>query len=585
MNDAMHNKSTAYLVKRLVGNYVRPYIGRLLLALLIMAISAGMTAILALLMEPILDDAWNPEGTGDVYMIAVLVLGVFIIRGLTGYVHVLMTNKIGQFIVADVQKDLFSQFMRLDLGFFHENPSGQLISRVISDVNVMRMALSDTLTGLGKSLLTMIFLIGVMFSKDWQLTIAALCLLPFASFFMAYIGKRLRKLSGTTLDETANLSDKLSQIFQGIRQVHAYGMEEHERNRAASAIDRVRNLNIKSVRISNMSTPANETMVGIVMCAVIVYGGSQISDGTMTPGQIAAFITAFVMAYEPMKKLARLNNTLQIGLGAAERVFGLMDLEPRIQNAPNAKTLEVRRPDIVFNDVSFSYDGTASKALNNISFQAKPGKVTALVGPSGGGKTTIMNLIPRFYDPAEGFVLIGGEDTRALTIESLRSHIALVSQDITIFDESLLMNIQYGRHGASKEEVIDAAKAAYAHEFISEFEDGYDTLVGENGVKLSGGQRQRIAIARAILRDAPVLLLDEATSALDNESERAVQDALEVLEEGRTTIVIAHRLTTVQNADQIIVLDQGRIVEQGKHKDLMKQKGLYAKMYERGLQE
>ena len=362
-------------------------------------------------------------------------------------------------------------------------------------------------------------------------------------------------------------------------------MEDFERQRAGEAIDTVKKLNIKSVRIGNLSTPVNEILVGIVFFGIILYGGYEAAEGRMTAGQLGAFLAAFTLAYEPMKKLAKLNNTMQTGLGAAERVFAMIDLPPTIQNAADAVTFSNKAPDIEFKNVQFQYEETDLKALDKISFVASSGKVTALVGPSGGGKSTVMNLIPRFYDVQDGDVEIGGQAIKNLSLVSLRQHIALVSQDITIFDDSVSANIAYGKHDATQEEIIKAAKAAAAHDFIEGFPEGYDTQVGEDGVKLSGGQRQRISIARAILRDAPILLLDEATSALDNESEKLVQDALEELEKGRTTIVIAHRLSTVQNADQILVLDRGQIVERGTHADLMQQKGLYAKMYETGLKE
>lgn len=574
--------ATLKLMKRLVKSYLRPYFGQLFLALFLMAIAAAMTAAVAQLMQPILDDVLGGQKTDMIIPIALMVLGVFIVRGLSTYGHTIMMNKIGQSIVADIQKDLCAHFLRLDLGFFHDNPSGQLISRVINDVNVMRIAVSDSLTGFGKSVLTLIFLTIVMFMQDWKLSIAAFTIFPFAALFVASIGRRLRKVSHSIQGELGNLSDRLSQIFQGIRQVQAYGMEEHENVRAGEAVDRVKKLNIKSVRIGNLSTPVNEILVGFVFAGIITYGGFAASRGEITAGELGAFLAAFTLAYEPMKKLARLNNTLQTGLGAAERVFDMLDRPPAVQAADNAKALKTDAPNIEFKDVEFHYDKSDAKAVNKINFSMPHGKVTALVGPSGGGKSTIINLIPRFYDVQGGKVMIDGHDIRDLTPETLRNHIALVSQDITIFDETIADNIAYGRPGASTDEITAAAKAAAAHDFIEEFPEGYQTQVGEDGVKLSGGQRQRIAIARAILRNAPILLLDEATSALDNESEKLVQGALEKLQEGRTTLVIAHRLSTVQSADQILVLDDGEIVERGGHEELLAQKGLYAKIYKAG---
>lgn len=578
------SQKTSKLVKRLIREYLRLYVGQLILAFIFMALAAAMTAAVAQLMQPVLDDVLNTksDGTG-IWTIAFSVFCVFLLRGAATYFHVIIMNKVGQSIVADIQHDLFGKFMRMDLVFFHANPSGQLISRVINDVNVMRIAVSDSLTGLGKSLLTLIFLIAVMFYQDWKLSIAAFIIFPFAAFFVAYLGRKLRKVSGAIQDEMAGLSGILSQIFQGIRQVKAYGMEGYETKRAGQAIDKVKRLNIKSVRVGNLSTPVNEVLVGVILMGVIGYGGMQVASGEMTPGQLGAFLAAFMLAYEPMKKLAKLNNALQVGLGAAERVFKLMDSEITILDSDGAQTLSAKSPEIAFNNVKFKYESNDVNALNKINISISAGKVTALVGPSGGGKSTVMNLLPRFYDVTGGAITIDGVDIRDFTMESLRSHIALVSQDITIFDDTVTSNIRYSKPDASDEEVIGAAKMAFAHDFIEDMAEGYETILGEDGVRLSGGQRQRIAIARAILRDAPILLLDEATSALDNESEQMVQKALKKLEKGRTTLVIAHRLSTVQSADQIIVLDKGEVAEIGKHNALIKEDGLYAQMHKAGL--
>ena len=570
-------------VKRLAYNYVLPYSGRLVTAIIFMAISAAMTALIAKLMQPVLDDVLYGQKKDLIIPVCLGVFFTFALRGITTYIHTVLMNKVGQSIVADVQRDLFNHFMVLDLSFFHANPSGQLISRVINDVNVMRMVVTDTMTGFGKSAFTLVFLIILMFYQDWKLTLAAFVVFPFVSGFVIYIGKKLRGVSKNIQEEMGNLSGLLSQTFQGVRLVKAYGMEKQEKERIGKAINRVRDLNIKSVKIRTLSTPVNEIIVGMIFAGIIAYGGFEVINGRITPGQLASFLAAFTLAYEPMKKLAKLNNNLQMGLGAADRVFAMLDLKPDIISKKNAITLNTKNPEVRFDNVTFRYDSEEDKALCGVSFVAKPGKVTALVGPSGGGKSTIINLIPRFYDAHSGSVMIDGKDIREFSIDSLRHHIALVSQDITIFNDSIISNIRYGKAEASNDEIFEAAKAAAAHDFITGFPKGYNTIVGEDGVKLSGGQRQRIAIARAILRNAPILLLDEATSALDNESEKLVQNALKELEKGRTTIVIAHRLTTVQSADQIIVLDKGKISETGRHSELLKRKGLYSKMYESGM--
>lgn len=577
------NHSTLYLAKRLVNGYVRPYYGQLLLAIFFMAVSGGMTALVAQLMQPVLDDVLVNAKSEMIIPVSLAVFVTFGVRGITSYIHTIMMNRIGQYIVSDVQSDLFNKLIMFDLAFFHATPSGNLLSCVVNDVNALRSAVNETMTGIGKSLFTLVFLVIVMFNQDWKLTLAAFFVFPFISGFVVYIGKRLRKLSKTIQYELGVLSNLLSQTFQGIRLVKAYGMEDYEKKKVNEAIHRVRDLNIKAVRVSNMSTPVNEIIVGLIFSSIIAYGGYGVLGGTLTAGQLASFLAAFTLAYEPMKKLAKLNSTLQMGLGASERVFDIIDTPIKIKQNDNALSLHISKPKIEFSNVGFQYESSELLTLDEISFIAPSGQVTALVGASGGGKSTVMNLIPRFYDVNAGAIIIDGHDIRELDMASLRKQISLVSQDITIFNDTIRENIRYGDFSASDEEVENAAKIAAAHDFILGFPAGYSTEVGENGVKLSGGQKQRIAIARALLRDAPILLLDEATSALDNESELLIQEALEELEKGRTTIVIAHRLSTVQTADQIIVMEQGRIAERGRHSDLLAQNGLYAKMYQKGL--
>jgi len=585
-NTPDHNASWP-LLKRLMGSYMQPYWPRLAVAVCFMVVAAAMTAAIAQLMQPVMDDVLAGDQKGMIVPVAAALLGAFVLRGGATYGHTLLMTKIGQSLIADIQKHLFTHMMTLDLVFFHQHPSGQLMSRVINDVDTIRMAMSDALTAFGRSVLTLVFLIGVMVYQDWKLALSAFVVFPFAGLFVAYIGKRLRRVSGSIQHKKGELADRLSQIFQGIRQVKAYNMEPYECVRAGEAIDNVKKLNIKSVQIGNLSTPVNEILVGLVIFGVVVYGGYQIAEGAMTKGQLIAFITAFSLAYEPMKKLARLNNSVQMGLGAAERVFDILDTPAKIVDSAKAKAVKYNQPSIEFKNVNFSYQENGVKALNTISFCADKGKMTALVGASGSGKSTIINLIPRFYDADAGDILIDGDPIKTIEINFLRANIALVSQDITIFDDTVAANIAYGLNGVvdreiSQEEIERAAVDAAAYDFIMGFPEGFETRVGEDGVKLSGGQRQRIAIARAILRDAPILLLDEATSALDNESEKAVQQALQKLEKGRTTIAIAHRLSTVQQAHEILVLDKGEIVERGTHEKLMKQNGFYAQMYNLG---
>jgi len=404
---------------------------------------------------------------------------------------------------------------------------------------------------------------------------------PLASLLVANLGRRLRRNSANTQAELAHFSAVLAETFQGIRHVKAYGMEGHERQRTGGIIENLFRLAQKSVRISSIAMPITEALSGLAIVAVLLYGGGRVMRGETTTGALFSFIMAFLMAYDPMKRMAKLNGVVQMGLAAAERVFSILDMPPSIVDAPGAKPLAVSSPDIRFEDVNFRYaDGT--HALKDFSLSVPAGKTVALVGPSGSGKSTVLNLIPRFYDVQEGAVLVGGMNIREATINSLRANLAFVSQEIAIFDDTVRANIAYGRSGAGEDDIVAAAKAAAAHEFIMELPQGYETQVGAQGVKLSGGQRQRIAIARAMLRDAPILLLDEATSALDAASERAVQGALKSLRAGRTTLIVAHRLSTIKDADIICALDEGRLVETGTHDELLRHGGVYARLY--GLQ-
>jgi subfamily B ATP-binding cassette protein MsbA len=548
-----------------------------------MAVSAAMTGAMAKLMEPVMDSVFQSRDKALVLPIAGAVMAAFLLRGFATYFHTIMMNQIGQRIVAEIQKRLYGHLINADLAYFHATTAGQLLSRVINDVGVMRDAVGECLTSMGKSTLTLIFLVAIMFYQDWVLATGAFIAFPLAGWFVARMGKQMRRVSTRTQEELGQFATVLNQTFQGIRHVKAYGMEGYETGRVGLIIERLYRLVEKSFRISALTTPVTEFLSGLAIVTVIVYGGYQVIEGTSTVGELMAFITAFLLAYEPMKRMSKLNAKLQAGLAAAERVFELLDTKPQIIEMPEAVPLTVVRHEIRFEAVRFGY-GTGGLALDEVSLVVPAGQTVALVGPSGAGKSTVLNLIPRFYDVNSGAVTIGGVDVRSVTMASLRAQMALVSQEIVLFDDTIRANIAYGRPGgqASDEEIMAAARAAAAHDFILSLPQGYETMVGEHGVKLSGGQRQRISIARAMLRNAPILLLDEATSALDTESERLVQDALRSLRQGRTTLIIAHRLTTVMDADCLYVLDHGKVVEAGTHAQLLRLDGLYRRLY--GLQ-
>ena len=575
----LFERTNGPLIRRILRDYVRPYRGWVAKALFWMIVAAGMSAIFASLMQPVLDDILINQKRDMVLPVALAVLGCFSLRGVATYFHTVLMNKTGQFIVSDIQKHMFGHLMGLDLAYFHRNASGTLLSRMTSDTTVMRMAVAEGLTNLGKNTLTLVLLVGVMFYQDWELALAIFVVFPVTAFFISRLGKKLRKLSIRTQEAMGHMAALLTQAFQGIRQVKAYGREDWESVRMKDQIDQVRDMNIKNVRIGTLNTPVNDALAGLCIFGLIMYGAQQVRIDNLTVGELISFITAFIMSYEPMKRIAKVNNTLQVGLGAASRVFEVIDTKAMIP-AGGDKPAITGAPELKFDHVTFSYD-TNEPALNDVSFAATPGTVTALVGPSGGGKSTILNLILRFYDPQIGAVRISGFDIKSLDVGHLRRHVALVSQDVTIFDDSAMANIAYGRDGATEDQIIAAARAAHAHEFISALPDGYKTRLGENGVSLSGGQRQRIALARAFLKDAPILLLDEATSALDSESEAFVQESLKVLQQGRTTLVIAHRLSTILHADRILLISHGKVAEEGTHDSLMSRNGLYAALYAR----
>jgi len=567
------------LVRRLIRDNLRNYWPQLVFALLCMAVVSITTALSAYLMEPVVNDVFIAENEDMLWWVSGAVLFTFLAKGFASYGQSLLMAFVGLRIVADNQVRLYRHLIGMDLGFFNSMPSGRLVSRFLVDINHMRVAVSNALTGFGKDLLSLIGLVGVMFVQDWELAFIAFFVFPVAVYPIVRLGKRMRKVTANTQEETGLFSAILDQSFQGIRVVKAYGMETYETSRVSGLVERIFTLNIKSARIRALSSPIMETLGGIAVAVVIVYGGYRVIHQNLDPGSFFSFITALLLAYEPMKRLANLNASLQEGLAGAQRLFDLLDTAPGIAERADAKPIRVPVDgNIELDHVRFSYV-EESPALNDVSMSVPAGKTVALVGPSGAGKSTILNLIPRFYDIDEGTITIDGMDVRDATLESLYANIALVSQEVTLFDDTVRANIAYGRPGASEAEIEDAAQHAAALDFIRELPQGFDTQVGERGVKLSGGQRQRLAIARAILKNAPILLLDEATSSLDTESERHVQQALDHLMQGRTTLVIAHRLSTIVGADLIYVINNGTIVETGSHKELVAKGGAYEKLY------
>lgn len=561
--------ATQSLVERLFM-YAKPYLSKIGLGLICMVIVAAATAASAQLMKPIINDIFLAQDASKLWPITGQIFAVFFFKGIFSYGESVIMAYVGYRVIADIQKDFFKSLMRADLSFYQQNQTGDLVSRFINDINKLNTAITGTLSSIVKDTLTLFFFILIMFNQDWKLASVVFVILPVAILPIVIIGRKMRKTSTKVQEYTADLTSLLTQSFQGVRMIKSYCLEAQETSKMYKVIDDVFNRTLKGVRTRSINHPIMEFLGGVAIAVVILYGGSQVISGNHTPGAFFTFITALIMSYEPLKRLANLNANLQEQLAAANRVFSLMDTEPLIKNKFGAPDILIQKGDIKLSNVSFAYPHDVIPVLQNISLHIKPGEKAALVGPSGGGKTTLMNLIPRFFDPVAGQVLIDDQGISEVTLSSLRQQISLVSQEVILFDDTIENNIRFGLYEATQEDVIKAAKAAAAHEFISALPDGYQTRIGEQGLRLSGGQRQRISIARAFLKNAPILLMDEPTSALDTESEQQIQDALLDLMEGRTTLTIAHRLSTINKADTIYVLENGQITDKGTHESLLK---------------
>ncbi len=565
---------------RLLRDHVRPQVPWLICAGLAMACYAGATAGQAWIMQPILDHVFVAQDRVVLLLIPLAILTLALLKGISGYGQAVLMARIGQRVIADLQQRLFDHLIHADLGYLIARGPGHVISRLTYDTQQLRLAVTTALTTVVRDFLTMLGLVALMIHQDWQLAGIALLGCPLAIWPIQRLSRRMRKVSRQTQTHMAKLTGRLDQTFLGVRQVKADHREADESKRIGALIEELFDLNFKAARVNAINSPVMEVVGGCAVAVVVLYGGSQVLAGHTTPGAFFSFIAALLFTYRPLKTLANLHTQLQVGLAAAERIYALLDRQPTVREHPGARPLAVDRGEIRFAGVRFGYRPNRP-ALRGLDLVIPAGLSVALVGPSGAGKSTMLNLILRFYDVDQGAVLIDGQDVRALSLASLRGAIALVSQDVDLFAGSVRDNIAFGRPDASLEAVAAAAEDAAAHEFITALPRGYDTEIGPSGYSLSGGQRQRLGIARAMLKDAPILLLDEATSALDSEAERIVQTALRRLMRGRTTVVIAHRLSTVIGADLIAVVEQGRVVETGTHHALLARGGSYAQLYER----
>lgn len=559
--------------------YVKPYLFRAMCAGICTIIAAGGTAYLPWVIKDMVDQVLRDKNTEMLNYIALSIVVIFVIRGIAFYGQSYLMSYVGQRVIIDIRRAVFTKLQRLSMSFYDKNKTGTIMSYVTNDVSALQGALVDNVVEMITESVILIASIVMMIYLDWKLFLVTFGTFPFVLGFIDIFGKRIRKSGSRIQEAAADITSVLQETVSSARVIKSFVRENYEIARFDKENMNNFRANMKNAQLMATLTPTIEFVAAIGVTIILWYGGNSVINGEITAGSLVAFLTYAVNISNPIKRLSRVIGNIQKALAAAQRVFDVLDLPETIKDAENAKLLPPAKGQVSFKNVSFSYN-PGEQVISNISFDVKPGQMIAFVGPSGAGKSTVASLLPRFYDVDKGSITIDGEDLRGVTLDSLREQVGIVPQETVLFNGTVYDNILYGRLDATKEEVEAAAKAANAHNFIMELPQGYETRLGDRGMNISGGQRQRISIARAILKNPQILILDEATSALDTESERVVQEALDRLMVGRTSFVIAHRLSTIKNADRIMVLEKGQLVEQGTHDELMEMNGLYAHLYQ-----
>ena len=557
--------------------FVKPYRTRIAIAVVCMILLSGINALIAYMVKPAIDEIFLKKDSTMLAVIPFALILAFLLKGSFDYGQEYLMGYVGNRVVTDIRDALYRHTQHLSLAFFHQITTGMLMSRIANDIGVLQRSVSDSIAKVMMNCFLIIGLTGVAFYQNWRLACVCFLILPWVMIPITRFGKKSKRYSRRSQEKIGHISTFLTETISGNRIVKAFCMENYENARFADENNRLFRIKIKTLKVSALSSPVIQSVGGLMAAATIYYGGSGVISGAITTGQFFSFIAALGMLYKPVQSMNKVNQQIQEGMAAAVRVFAIFDTVPDIADAPGATPMPLIQEALEFRAVSFRYE--EKPVLRDVSFRVNAGKTVAIVGSSGAGKTTIANLILRFYDVVSGGVCIDGVDIRERTIKSVRDQMAIVTQDTILFNDTVLNNIAYGSHDKSKQQIIDAARAAFAHDFIEHLPQGYQTIIGEQGARLSGGQRQKIAIARAILKGAPILILDEATSSLDSRSEKELQGALENLMQGKTTIMIAHRLSTVRNAHRIIVMSDGTIAEEGSHEELLQHKGIYYSMY------